>query len=220
MPQILKSAPNGRIRAAQFYSVGQVAVLMGTAHSTVLRLIDQGQLSAFRMLTQRRDRRITHNALVALVRKNPVVMYMLEYLDGYDRAADFPTGAEPPPSPVCPVRYAPRSGHRPRSAFRGKIPKAASYSTAEIAFVLGRSRRSINSMLEARILVGMQVPSKGLTPWVWRVLHGSLVSFLRQRPEFAFASGRIRGFESGSDLPAHVGEDRSRKATPEAPAVR
>jgi excisionase family DNA binding protein len=220
MPQLLKSAPDGRVKVARFYSAGQVAVLMGAAHSTVLRLIEQRELSAFRMPTQRRDRRIVHNALIMFVRKNPEFRYMLDRLDGYDPGVDFPISAEPTSPPVCPVRSAPRSGHRPRSAFRGKIPRAGTYSTGEIAFLLGRSRRCINSMLDARILVGMRIPSTGLTSFTWRISDGSLAAFLRVHPEFAFASGRIRDFEAGSDLPAHIGEDRSRKATPEAPPVR
>jgi hypothetical protein len=218
--QHLKSAPDGKVRMGRFYTVGQVAVLLELAHSSVIRVINRGELAAFRFPTQRRDRRVSHGSLIGFVRRNPAFRFALDRLIGFDPTVDFPMTTDPPLSPVRPVPYAPRSAHRPRSAFRGKIPKAATYSTVEVAFVLGRSRRSINSMLDARVRVGMRIPSTGLTQFKWRVSHGSLVAFLRGHPEFAFATGRIRDLESGSDLRPHVGEGRPRKATPEAPAVR
>jgi excisionase family DNA binding protein len=202
MGQSLKSAPNGRIRTAQFYSVGQVAVLMGTAHSTVLRLIDQGLLSAFRMPTQRRDRRIAHNALITYVRKHYSFRYMLDKLDGYDPSVDFPEGLEPPPALAVPVRSAPpRSAHRPRSAKGGKVPRATTYSVSEASYLLGVSRRTLISKLEARVIIGIKVPTVGLTDWTWRVTHGCLARFLRENPTYSYAWNRIGCCElSGEDL--------------------
>jgi hypothetical protein len=42
MPQVLKSAPDGRVQAASYYTVGAIAVIMGVAHTTAIRLIDHG----------------------------------------------------------------------------------------------------------------------------------------------------------------------------------
>jgi hypothetical protein len=212
MPQIMRSAPHGRIQAASFYSAGEIAVLMGVAHSTAIRLIDQGEIRGFWMPTKRRYRRVAHQALIAFVRRNPAFRYMLDKLNGYDPGVDFPEGAEPPPSTTRPfVSAAPRSPERPRLAFRGKIPQAIHYSPKEVAFVLGLARRTVNAKLDAGIIRGIRLPSTGLTSWKWRVPHGALVAFLRRHPRYGFAWARIRGCEPSKKVPSPVGEPSARK---------
>ena len=68
MPQILKSAKDGQIAVKEFYTVGDLAYLMGVAHATAVRLIDQREIFGIWLPTKRRQRRITHNALIAFVR--------------------------------------------------------------------------------------------------------------------------------------------------------
>jgi hypothetical protein len=210
MPQTLKSAPDGRIRAAKFYRTGEIAVLMGVAHTTAIRLIDQGELRGFWVPAKRKYRRVSHQTLIMFVRRNPAFSYILDKLDGYD-PVDFSEGAEPPPSPVCPVRYAPpRSSHRPRSLVRGKVPKAATYSASEIGFILGLSRRTVISKLDAGIIRGIRLPSTGLTSWKWRVPHGALLAFIHQNSRYGYALDRIGG-ESSKEVPSPVGEPTTRK---------
>jgi hypothetical protein len=214
VPQTLKSSPDGRIQAASFYSVGQIAVLRGVSHTTVINMINQGVLAGYRMPTKRRDRRVTHQALISFVRRNPAFRYILDKLDGYDSLVDFPEGTEPPQPTTRPMRYAPpRSSVRPRSVKRGKIPMAAAYSASEVAFVLGVSRRTVISKLKARLVLGIKVPSPGSTfsSWTWRVPHRCLTRFLRENSAFSYAWNRIQGCESGSDVPPQVGEVRPRK---------
>jgi excisionase family DNA binding protein len=200
MPQTLKSATRGRIRASQFYTVGQVAVLLGLAHSTVIRMIDQGKLPAFRMPTRRRDRRVFHQTLVGFVQSNPAFRYALERIDGFDAGADFPEVAEPPARSTHTVLSAsPRSAHRPRTVKGGKIPVAPTYSASEVGFVLGLSRRSVISKLDRGILLGFRVPATGLTSWTWRIPRGWLAKFLRDNPAYSFAWNRIRGCELRGD---------------------
>jgi hypothetical protein len=194
MSQVLRSAPDGKVNVAQFYTVGQTAVLLGLAHSSVIRLISRGDLAAFRMPTQRRDRRIAHGALISFVRRNPGFRFALQNLNGYHAGNDFPDSDEPMPTPAHFVRSAPpRSSHRPRSAVHGKIPKKCTYSASEIAFVLGLARRTVISKLESRAILGAKVPSPAmsLSTWTWRVSHGALLAYLERHPEYGFARRRI-----------------------------
>jgi excisionase family DNA binding protein len=186
---------------ARSYSTGELATLMGTSRSTVIRLIDQGEISGFFMPGKRRDRRVIHNSMIMFVRKNPAFRYMLDKLDRYDQSVDFPEGLEPPPALAVPVRFAPpRSAHRPRSAKRGKIQKMCTYSASEVAFVLGLARRTVIAKLEAGIIQGIRVPATGLTSWSWRVPHGFLAKFLLEHEAYSYGWNRIRGCElSGED---------------------
>ena len=137
MPQILKSAKDGQIAVKEFYTAGDLAFLMGVAHATAIRLIDQREIRGFWLPTKRRQRRITHKNLIAFVRRNPDFRYMLDKLKGYDPRVDFPVGTEPPP-PARPIgSAAPWSPEHPRSAKRGQIPQAEHYSAKEVAFLLG-----------------------------------------------------------------------------------
>ena len=137
MPQILKSARNGQIAVKEFYSTGEIAYLAVISHSTAARLIDSGEIRGLWLPTKRRQRRITHGALIAFVRTHPDFRYMLERLNGYDPRGDFPEGTEPPPHARQTGPAAPWSTEHPRSARRGQIPQAAHYSAKEVAFLLG-----------------------------------------------------------------------------------
>ena len=176
MPQILKSAKDGQIAVKEFYTVGDLAFLMGVAHATAIRLIDQGEIRGFWLPTKRRQRRITHKALVVFVRRNPDLRYMLDKLNGYDPRVDFPVGTEPPPParPIGPA--APWSPEHPRSAKRGQIPQAEHYSAKEVAFLLGLARRTVIAKLAAQVIPGVKVPATRLgltTTWKWRIMHGA-----------------------------------------------
>ncbi|MGO8900530.1 MAG: hypothetical protein ACLQU5_19610 [Isosphaeraceae bacterium] len=208
MPQILKSAKDGQIAVKALYTAGDLAFLMGVAHATAIRLIDQREIGGFWLPTKRRQRRVTHEALIAFVRRNPDFRYMLDKLKGYDPHVDFPVGTEPPP-PARPIgSAAPRSPEHPRTAYRGQIPLAESYSTKEVAFLLGISRRYVVKKLNARIIPGIKVPATRadlFTTWKWRIMHGAFVAFVQQHPRFSYALDRIRGYGAGGaqdDCPA------------------
>ena len=169
MPQTLKSAKDGQIAVKEFYTAGDLAFLMGVAHATAIRLIDQREIRGFWLPTKRRQRRITHRALIAFVRRNPDFRYMLDKLKGYDPRVDFPEGAEPPPParPIGPA--APWGPEHPRTAKRGQIPQAEYYSAKEVAFLLGLARRTVITKLDAKVIPGLKVRATGLTTWKWRV---------------------------------------------------
>ena len=52
MPQILKSAKGGQIAVKEFYTAGDLAFLMGVAHATAIRLIDQREIRGLRLPTR------------------------------------------------------------------------------------------------------------------------------------------------------------------------
>src|SRR5271166_3604028 len=108
---------------------------MGVAHATASRLIDSGELRGLRLPTRRRQRRIAHQNLIAFVRRRPDFQYMLERLQGYDPSGDFPVGTEPqqPARQIGPA--GPWGPEHPRSARRGKLPRAEAYSTKDVAFL-------------------------------------------------------------------------------------
>ena len=137
MPQILKSAKDGQIAVKEFYTAGDIAFLMGVAHATAIRLIDQREIRGFWLPTKRRQRRITHKNLIAYVRRNPDLRYMLDKLNGYDPRVDFPVDTEPPPPARKIGPAAPWGPEHPRTAKRGQIPQAEYYSAKEVAFLLG-----------------------------------------------------------------------------------
>jgi hypothetical protein len=200
--QHLKSSPQDRVRMGRCYTVGQTAVLLQLAHSSVIRMIDRGELAAYRLPNPRGDRRILHRALISFVRRNPGFRFALQNLSGYHAGDDFPESDEPLPTPAQHVRFAPpRSAHRPRSAVHGKIPKKCTYSASEIAFVLGLSRRSVISKLESRVIIGAKVPWPGstLSSWRWIVSRGAFLAFLERHPEYSFARKRIGGRELSGD---------------------
>ncbi len=229
MPQVLKSSPDGMIKVAASYSMGQIAVLLAVAHTTAVKLIDRGILRGVRLPTKRRVRRVMHGALILFVKRNPDFRYMLDKLDGYDsREIDFPGATEPPPTTRPIADTGPWSKARPRSVKRGKIPQATSYSANEVAFVLGLARRTVIAKVEAGVIKGWKVPATGLTTWKWRVPHGALVAFVKQNPKFRYALGRIRGCETISTreakvpalpLPSPAGEIRPRKEPLVAPGT-
>ena len=205
MPQILKSARDGQIAVKEFYTAGDLAFLMGVAHATAIRLIDQREIRGLRLPTKRRPRRITHNALIAFVRRNSDFRYVLDKLNGYDPRVDFPVGTEPPP-PARPIgSAAPWSPEHPRSAKRGQIPQAAHYSAKEVAFLLGLARRTVIAKLHAGVIPGIKVPATRLgltTTWKWRIMHGAFVAFVGRNPRYSYAMDRIQGCESSSDAGA------------------
>jgi len=199
MPQILKSAKDGQIAVKEFYTAGDLTFLMGIAHATAIRLIDQREIRGLRLPTKRRERRITHGALIAFVRRNPDFRYMLDKLNGYDPRVDFPVGAEPPPPPTRKIgSAAPWSPEHPRSAKRGQIPQAEHYSAKEVAFLLGLARRTVIAKLDAKVIPGIKVRATGLTTWKWRVAHRNLVAFVGRNPRHSYALDRIRGCEASS----------------------
>lgn len=200
MPQILKSSKDGQIPVKEFFTAGDLAFLMGVAHATAIRLIDQREIRGFWLPTKRRQRRVTHKALIAFVQRHPDFRYMLDKLNGYDPRVDFPVGTEPPPParPIGPA--APWGPEHPRSAKRGQIPQAAYYSAKEVAFLLGLARRTVIAKLDAKVIPGLKVRATGLTTWKWRIMHGALVAYVRRNPGYSYAMDRIQGCESSSDF--------------------
>ena len=201
MPQVLKSARDGKIDLKDFYTAGDIAFMQGIAKATAIRLIDSGEIRGIRLLTGSRPRRVTHGALIAFVRSHPNFRYMLDKLNGYDPRVDFPVDTEPPP-PERPMGPAvPWGPEHPRSARRGQIPRADAYSTKEVAFLLGVSRRTVIAKLDARVIRGLKVPCtrSRLTTMKWKVMHGAFIAFVRQNPHFGYALERIQGCEQSSE---------------------
>jgi hypothetical protein len=198
MAQPLKSVPARRVRLAALYSTGQLALILGVAHSTANRLIDQRVIHGFRMPGRRPDRRITHGSLIRFVKTHPQFKYALDQLLGYTPADDFPEGTEPAPPPMFTTPSAPpRSPERPRSIRRGKIPLRSQYPLTEVAFALGLSRRTVWAKVRARELFAIRAPSTGPSPWRWLVPRPVLLTFIDRHPSYSYALGRIEGCESG-----------------------
>ncbi len=218
MAQVLKSAKNGQIEVKALYTAGDLAFLMGVSHSTAIRLIDRGEIRGFMIPHKRRERRVTHQNLILFLRRYPGFSYMLDRLNGYDPGMDFPGYTEPPQTPTRPIAATgPWSKARPRSVKRGKIPKAASYSANEAAFLLGLARETVVGKLSAGVIKGIKLPAAGLTTWKWRVTHGALVAFVKQNPEFRFALDRLLGYDPRVDFPGPAGKVRLRKSPLLAP---
>jgi hypothetical protein len=209
MPRTLKGAPGGRLKLARSYTAGQVAVLLGVAHATAIRLIDQGEIKGFWVPGRRRDRRVLHEAVLGFVRRNPGFRYALERIIGYDPAGDFPGGTEPARPPTTTKLPAPpRSPERPRSVQRGKIPSRSHYPLKEVAYALGLSRRTVWAKVRARELFAMKASSTGPSPWRFLVPRSILLTFIARNPSYSFALGRIEGCEPWTDDDPDV---RSRK---------
>ena len=194
MPQILKSAKDGQIAVKELYTVGDVAHLIGVAHATAARLIDSGEIRGLWLPTPTRQRRVTHRNLIRFVKSHPDFRYILDKLQDYDPRVDFPEGAEPP-EPERPLgTTGPWGPELPRSVRCGRIPQADAYGVRELAFLLGRARRTVNTMLNAGVIPAVRVPAQSsLTSWRWKICHGPLIKFLQQDQRFRFALGRIQG---------------------------
>jgi len=93
MPKKLKRTAEGCIPVASQYTCGQIAFLMQVAHRTAAKMIDQGVIQGYRMMSGRtpmmRERRVLHAALVDFVAKNPDYRFMLDRLEDYDPVVDF-----------------------------------------------------------------------------------------------------------------------------------
>jgi hypothetical protein len=196
---------------APLFSTGKLSRILGLSRTTTCAWIDEGILPGFRAPTRRRDRRVTRQALIAFARRHPGFQYILGRIDGIDAADDFAEAPEPASPPTRPVRSGPpRSAHRPRRVFGGRIPLAAYYSASEIGYVLGRSRQCINSMLGRGILRGIQVPASGMSPWAWRIAHACLTRFLQENPAYRYAWKRLGGCEFSGEDRSPSGEIRTR----------
>ncbi len=93
MPKNLKRAAEGCIPVASQYTCGQIAFLMQVSHRTAAKMIDQGVIQGYRMMSGKtpkvRERRVLHAALVDFVAKNPDYRFMLDRLENYDPVTDF-----------------------------------------------------------------------------------------------------------------------------------
>ena len=199
MPQILRTAKDGRIAVKEFYTVGDLAFLMGVAHATASRLIDQGEIRGFWLPTKRRQRRIAHKNLLAFVRRHPDFRYMLDKLNGYDPRVDFPGGTEATAAHtqdrLCPSLEpgVPAVG-KARSDPPGGTLLSEGSRLSPRARATDRHRE-----VGRRVIPGLKVPATGLTTWKWRIMHGALVAFVRRNPGYSYAMDRIQGCESSSD---------------------
>jgi excisionase family DNA binding protein len=191
MPHTLKSAPDGTIPIQQFYSSGQVAMLLGTCRRTAVKLIDEGAIRGIRMPNERRRRRVSLGALLAFVRQNPGFGYVLDRLQGGDLRGALALHAEPLPSRQPP----PESPEHPRSVYRGRLPLAQFYTVPEAAFLFGLSRRRVVALLHGKSLIGCKVPATKpglITAWKWKIPHRNLINFVTANPRFEYALGRIQ----------------------------
>jgi hypothetical protein len=82
MPKQLQSAVNGKIPQQDQYTAGEIAYMMGVAHRTACKFIDEGLIKGFRLPAPAgkkiRERRVHHNALMAFIKENPDYRYMLD----------------------------------------------------------------------------------------------------------------------------------------------
>lgn len=70
------------------------------------------------------------------------------------------------------------------------------YSTGEVASLLGVSQQTVIRCMDSGEMPSFRIPGSKFR----RTAHESLVAWLEQRPEFAFALDRLKGFV-GSELP-------------------
>ena len=100
MPKILLSAKNGQIPARDQYTAGEIAWLMGVAHRTACKLIDEGLLAGFRLPVspgaRLRERRVHHAALLIFIGKHPEYDYMLDKLTNVPPVVPVPVTQEVP----------------------------------------------------------------------------------------------------------------------------
>lgn len=93
MPKHLKKAIGETIPVASQYTCGQIAFLMQVSHRTAAKMIDNGTIKGFRMMSARlpdkRERRVLHSSLIAFIKWCPDYHFMLSRLENYDPAADF-----------------------------------------------------------------------------------------------------------------------------------
>ena len=219
MPQILKSAKGGKIAVKEFYTAGDLAFLMGVAHATAVRLIDRREIAGFWLPTKRRQRRITHNALIAFVRRNPGLRYMLERLKGYDPARRFSRGHRATTARTQDRPYRSMGARAPADGKRGQIPQAEYYSAKEVAFLFGLTRRTIITKLDAKVIPGIKVRATGLTTWKWRITHKALIAFIGQNPRYSYALDRIQGCLRPAAVIAPPGRSLLSPRVPQAGAV-
>jgi hypothetical protein len=190
-PHAPLSAPNGKIPQLDSYSVGQLALILGVAGTTVRGMIDSGLLSGYWLPGRRQRRRVRHEALVRFVIIHPRFRHILERLDC--EPIEFPQATEP--APTAQAFVPPRSPERPRRARYGKIPASPFYTLQECGFLLGLSRRTVLDWVRAKKLGGIHRPSpphtRRIHPWSWGVSHQSLIHFIRGNPHYKFALARI-----------------------------
>lgn len=93
MPKILLTAIDGKIPVRDQYTAGEIAYIMGVAHRTACKLIDDGSITGFRLPPcpngKLRERRVHHGALLAFVMKYPSYKYMLDKLTGLKEHDEF-----------------------------------------------------------------------------------------------------------------------------------
>jgi hypothetical protein len=218
MAQTMKLAPDSRVQVSTLYSAGQVARILGIAHNTANRLVDQRVIAGFRVPGGRPDRRVTHGALMNFIRAYPQYKYALSNVIGDNPADDFPEGTEPAPALTRATFPAPpRSPEgRPKSVRRGRIPQAQRYSLKEIGFLLGLHRRSVWSSVRSGVLPASRAPATGPAPWRWLVMHEALVAFIKRYPAFEYALDRLQGDDSSRAFPSPVPPVRPRNEPPVA----
>jgi excisionase family DNA binding protein len=69
------------MKRQDFYRIGEAANLLGFYPLTVSRMFDRGELSGHRLPFGRRERRISHESLVALAKSYPPLASALERLE-------------------------------------------------------------------------------------------------------------------------------------------
>jgi hypothetical protein len=86
-----KVMPNGKIAVRDQYTAGDLAYLLGVAHRTACKLIDEGVIAGFRLPSRPgnrlRERRVLHGAILAFIEANPRYAYILDKLDGASPAS-------------------------------------------------------------------------------------------------------------------------------------
>ena len=122
MPQILKSAKNGMIEVKYHYTTGDIAHLMGVAHATAARMIDQGEIRGIWLPTKRRQRRITHGALSPSCGSTPISSTCSSDSTAMILVSISPRAEPSPPArPIGPA--APWGPEHPRSAKAVRSPR-------------------------------------------------------------------------------------------------
>ena len=111
-PKKLSCAKDGMIPYRNQYTAGEIAFLMGVAHRTACKLIDDGLIVGFRLPSttgcRPRERRVHHNALLAFVGRHPEYSYMIDKLSGVP-TAEVPALITQPETEVLKCKKKPKA---------------------------------------------------------------------------------------------------------------
>jgi excisionase family DNA binding protein len=80
----------------------------------------------------------------------------------------------------------------------GRVKTARFYSTGEVAVVLGISCSTTKMWIDQGIIIGYRLPGRRPDR---RVMHASLIRFIKTHPQFKYGLDRLIGYDPTTDFP-------------------